>query len=774
MADGIVQVAPDSTGAKIDTSEIVVGANTVDRQRVVLGDDSAAAGLAKIANAAPGSSDYGLVVRQAGAVQTKGEYLTADAYVNGVNVSATVATGGVATNALIAIHSTGNSFTGRFIVEMTDNGTNWHSVPAAWSDLSIPTDRREIIDWGGAGLTITAHVAIPPGITHVRIRPYIYTGGVVTTNVYTLTGASAIPRSFAAVLPTRVASQFPGYESHDDEEEAYPRVDTNGSLQVRGATMTDEGTFRCNFANTSLLVSLGSLSIFGNEVSGSFTQDIRPGDYFKMDADAETHWTQIDEVTPTKLYLASSYGGATSGNASRSLMQPKAGSVLTTFTVAAGELVMLGNAPAAVAQTGFTHISRLVDYGPLVFDASLRMQSTSTGWAQYAGLMEPNTSTPRWFARFSWTASTSSYKCETGRNPTGAPSSNEIETTTISPTQLMTPVAYHKFKIELLHDSVAFYVDGELVALHTTSIPQPNDTMAAGVFMVATAAPVSQQANINYINVRNHNRLEVGFMSGQERLDMGSAAMDPRNFSQAGAITINTDLMIIDCAKFRSLSIQCTSMGTSGVITPSFSNDRTTFVNTSLMTTAGVAAATFNAAGLWTSKVYGRYLRLRLTTAASAGTTTLIINGYNVDITPPQVQPVSGSVTATISGTPGTTPTPATTQGSSTYSTLVSAATNNATLVKGSAGVIGIFHVSNSSATARWLKIYNKATAPVPGTDVPVLNFLLPASSNFSIPVGPFGLRLATGIGYAITANQPTNDNTAIAAGDCVVSIAYT
>ncbi|OXE36913.1 MAG: hypothetical protein CGW95_04830 [Phenylobacterium zucineum] len=48
MADGLIQVAPDSTGKKVDTSELIVGANTVERQRVVIGDPTNAAGLAAV------------------------------------------------------------------------------------------------------------------------------------------------------------------------------------------------------------------------------------------------------------------------------------------------------------------------------------------------------------------------------------------------------------------------------------------------------------------------------------------------------------------------------------------------------------------------------------------------------------------------------------------------------------------------------------------------------------------------------------------------------
>ena len=48
MANGIVQVAPDGTGKKVDTSEITVGANTVERQRVVLADNATDTGVAAV------------------------------------------------------------------------------------------------------------------------------------------------------------------------------------------------------------------------------------------------------------------------------------------------------------------------------------------------------------------------------------------------------------------------------------------------------------------------------------------------------------------------------------------------------------------------------------------------------------------------------------------------------------------------------------------------------------------------------------------------------
>lgn len=99
------------------------------------------------------------------------------------------------------------------------------------------------------------------------------------------------------------------------------------------------------------------------------------------------------------------------------------------------------------------------------------------------------------------------------------------------------------------------------------------------------------------------------------------------SYNQAGVITINTDLLVIDCQGLEGVSIQCAAMGTAGVVTPAWSNDGTNFLAATINTPAGTAAQTFNAAGLWTTPVLARYLRLRLTTATTGGTTTLAVQG---------------------------------------------------------------------------------------------------------------------------------------------------
>lgn len=101
-----------------------------------------------------------------------------------------------------------------------------------------------------------------------------------------------------------------------------------------------------------------------------------------------------------------------------------------------------------------------------------------------------------------------------------------------------------------------------------------------------------------------------------------------------------------------------------------------------------------------------------------------------------------------------------------------SAATTNATSVKASAANVGSIEAVNNSASWRYLKLYNKASAPTVGTDTPVRVIGMPPASSRQIEF-PAGLRLTAGLAYAITAGIANTDATAIGAGECAVSIDY-
>jgi len=108
-----------------------------------------------------------------------------------------------------------------------------------------------------------------------------------------------------------------------------------------------------------------------------------------------------------------------------------------------------------------------------------------------------------------------------------------------------------------------------------------------------------------------------------------------------------------------------------------------------------------------------------------------------------------------------------------TASTISSAATTNATSIKASAGVLHSVSASNVGAAAAFLKLYNKASAPTVGTDVPVLTIPIAASGVVNLTFGATGMALGTGVALAITNLVADADTTAIAAAQVKVMTSY-
>lgn len=105
---------------------------------------------------------------------------------------------------------------------------------------------------------------------------------------------------------------------------------------------------------------------------------------------------------------------------------------------------------------------------------------------------------------------------------------------------------------------------------------------------------------------------------------------------------------------------------------------------------------------------------------------------------------------------------------------LLAAATVNNTLVKSSPGNIVGGYVYNTSAAVKFLKLYNKASAPVAGTDTPIMTIPIAPSAAFNLEAAfPYGISFSTGIGYALTGAVADADTTALAANDVVVNLTY-
>lgn len=103
---------------------------------------------------------------------------------------------------------------------------------------------------------------------------------------------------------------------------------------------------------------------------------------------------------------------------------------------------------------------------------------------------------------------------------------------------------------------------------------------------------------------------------------------------------------------------------------------------------------------------------------------------------------------------------------------LISAATTNGTLVKAGITTISMLTGSNINAAARYLKIYDKATAPTVGTDEVAYTFVLPGyatGAGSNIPLAN-EINLGRGCGFAITGGATDADTTAVGANENIIN----
>lgn len=115
------------------------------------------------------------------------------------------------------------------------------------------------------------------------------------------------------------------------------------------------------------------------------------------------------------------------------------------------------------------------------------------------------------------------------------------------------------------------------------------------------------------------------------------------------------------------------------------------------------------------------------------------------------------------------------TTGGATPAQVLSAASNNATSIKASAGTLYSLVVINTTATIYYLKFYDKASAPSPASDTPLQTIPIPANTagaGVAVPIPSCGIAFPTGIALAIVGGIAANDNTNAATG-VAVSLSY-
>jgi hypothetical protein len=107
--------------------------------------------------------------------------------------------------------------------------------------------------------------------------------------------------------------------------------------------------------------------------------------------------------------------------------------------------------------------------------------------------------------------------------------------------------------------------------------------------------------------------------------------------------------------------------------------------------------------------------------------------------------------------------------GASIYRSLSVIATG--AIIKATHGQIYSIHAINVNAAARYLKVYNKATAPTEA-DTPVLTIHLPASGSREL-LFPIGIEFSAGISIRATTELADNGTTAPTANETIVNLTY-
>ena len=93
-------------------------------------------------------------------------------------------------------------------------------------------------------------------------------------------------------------------------------------------------------------------------------------------------------------------------------------------------------------------------------------------------------------------------------------------------------------------------------------------------------------------------------------------------------------------------------------------------------------------------------------------------------------------------------------------------------IIKAAKGQVFDLHIANQAATARYVKLYDKATAPT-SSDTPLRTYAIPALTTVALAVTTAGIEFASGISIRGTTGIADNNNTAPTANDIVVNIGW-
>lgn len=241
----------------------------------------------------------------------------------------------------------------------------------------------------------------------------------------------------------------------------------------------------------------------------------------------------------------------------------------------------------------------------------------------------------------------------------------------------------------------------------------------------------------------------------------------------------------LDVSGYRSASIQVISTGTAGTFIFEQSNDGVNWValpvfNGALITGVPITTAitATNSSIIYSFALRCVYLRLRIATTITGGSIRAF-SKFSTDPWTPSATLVANNTAANLQTTATVTAGTVNPVVPATPYFLNAAATTNGALIITGTSNVSSFYATNEGGAPAYVKLYNKATAPTVGTDVPEMTITVPAAVSgvpgvANLDTGFHGFRFALGLGIAVTRNAAHFDTTAIGAGEIKVKLSRT
>ncbi len=396
-------------------------------------------------------------------------------------------------------------------------------------------------------------------------------------------------------------------------------------------------------------------------------------------------------------------------------------------SISVGALSVAGSVPGRYPIAAIDTGARTITLTVSGFPASGNGSCSLFGWNGYRVLYDGTTAT---------NAKLDSYRSGWGSGDTTV----TISTTASSHVLVLQTEDVQAQLLDTTANSLSFTTRGQ----RTENIPDQDVTLHLQIRAVnGTVAPASTTT------------FTIGFVSLEEYDPAIVSIASQKNAGLLNAVTIAGGSLAsnqsVNLAQLNGGTV-ATGNGTSSTNTlrVALVSDQTTNTNPLLIGGTGatsIGKARDGAAGATDTAVPSLYIRRDIPTAL-----TPAAGDYEV----PQIN-AKGAIWFLKAGAPSTTHT-------------VSAASTNATSTKASAGVLHDASANNLNAAARYLKLYDKASAPTVGTDTPKRVMPLPPASSLQWVLD---LDFPTGIAWALTTGIANADTGAVSASEHAVGLSY-